>query len=105
MEKIIRERYTFTGRLKSGIETFKEIYWCDGYKFTLFERIKRSVKNFNDIPFGENYNHTCRQHSNEDNFKEELLVHVINKIYELRLLYEILVMMIKKNKEKENELL
>ena len=44
------ERYTFKGRIRSAITTFKEKTWIDGTKFNLHQRIMRTYRNFMDMP-------------------------------------------------------
>lgn len=53
----LKKRYTFIGRLISGLQTYQEEIWVDGTKFTKEERRKRAYLNFCDIP-------TCMCNSN-----------------------------------------
>ena len=49
-KKVLRDEYTFLGRLRRALNTYFEYTWIDGYVFTKLERKNRAIGNFKDMP-------------------------------------------------------
>jgi len=64
MKKQLNKRYTFIGRVISGLQTYQETHWITGYKFTKKERIERAYANFKDMPSCTCNNGECTIHEN-----------------------------------------